>query len=128
MLLSSDTPPDSRAEDFSFLCLSGNQCLDSRSIRAGIMRLRGRELLTNEELAVFWMAGPELRNFGRGLRLLYFFIPKICNCWLLATNTWPLATTGTRLASPPRFGHAPAFPLKSWVIVLPPDSGSKAKR
>lgn len=34
--------------------------------------------------------------------------PNIRNCLLLATNTWPFATTGTRFALPPRFGHAPA--------------------
>ena len=36
------------------------------------------------------------------------FSPKICNCLLLATKTRPLATTGTRFALPPVFGHAPA--------------------
>src|ERR1035437_4526818 len=31
--------------------------------------------------------------------------PNICNCLLLATNTKPFATTGTRFAFPRRFGH-----------------------
>src|ERR1035438_5703844 len=56
--------------------------------------------------------------------------PKICNCLLLAMKTCPLATTGTRFAFPPIFGHAPARCLnKTFTVVffLPP-SGLNAKR
>src|ERR1019366_915212 len=44
---------------------------------------------------------------------------KFCNCLLLPTNTKPFATTGTRFAFPPRFGHAPAVPANNCTIVLP---------
>jgi hypothetical protein len=36
-------------------------------------------------------------------------MPKIASCWLLATNTCPLATTGTIFAFPVVLGHVPAF-------------------
>jgi len=54
--------------------------------------------------------------------------PKICNCWLLATNTRPFATTGTRFASPPMFGQLPAAISSRFVMVVPPDSGLNAYR
>ena len=72
----------------------------------------------------------QLRNPAHAiisLALAHFFSPKICNCWLLATNTKPFATTGTRFASPPIFGQDPAVPTNSRFIVLSPDSGSNAK-
>src|SRR5580692_1196271 len=52
--------------------------------------------------------------------------PKICNCWLLATKTRPLATTGTRFELPPVLGQLPAVDENKFVIVLLPESGLNA--
>ena len=52
--------------------------------------------------------------------------PKICNCWLLATKTRPLATVGTRFALPVVFGQLPAGEVNKVFMVPPPESGSKA--
>lgn len=45
--------------------------------------------------------------------------PKIRNCWLLATNTCPLATTGTRFELPLKFGQLPAGAMNSpWSVLV----------
>ena len=41
------------------------------------------------------------------ISLAYGSSPKICSCLLLATNTWPSATTGIRLESPPDSARCP---------------------
>lgn len=76
----------------------------------------------------------DLNMPGRKARalLLYFFaavdlIPKILNCPLLATKTSPLVTSGTRLALPPMFLHAPARIFASvFIVCFVTFSGSKA--
>src|ERR1019366_4522362 len=70
-----------------------------------------------------WLRGP--RHF------VFVFppvSPKTCNCWLLATKTIPLATTGTRFALPVVFGQLPAAASNNFFIVLPPESGLNANR
>ena len=74
-----------------------------------LFRLRAEQCGRYPHCSRSWFWDEQI---GGGLDLIngLYFRPKICNWRLLATYTWPFATTGTRFALPLKLGQAPALP------------------